>query len=415
MRNVVYAVMWCLVALWMPSRLVAQTDTPAATADDSARAGDGVDSTEYVKAFDMVSNGEPEDGHALVDSLLQATKEGTPQYAEGLYWRARLASMGPGAERDYRRIIVEYPFNRRAPDALLRLGQLELGRGDRDLATQHFQRIILEYPNTPGYAAANYWLARAYFAGNKLERACAANAEALVKVGASDIELKNQIDFQNQQCVGISLTPPDSDSVATAANTTKSGKPAKPSHTASKKTTPAKGAAGKAVAGAKGATKTAKPEKAEKPAKPVNVDDESSDTVAADGAEHVASADTTTAPNAEASDESASARHDENADAETTGKAAPKSKTSAKTVPVKATTPPARGKTVYMVQVAAYQTRSQADALVVSLKKQGYVAHIDGKVAPYRVRLGHFATRQEAVSLLAKLKAKQIDGFVTEG
>jgi len=400
----------------MPSRLVAQTDTPTATADDSARAGDGVDSTEYVKAFDMVSNGEPEDGRALVDSLLQAAKEGTPQYAEGLYWRARLASMGPGAERDYRRIIVEYPFNHRAPDALLRLGQLELGRGDRDLATQHFQRIILEYPNTSGYAAANYWLARAYFAGNKLERACAANAEALAKVGSSDIELKNQIDFQNQQCVGISLTPPDSDSVATAANTAKSGKTTKSSRTVSKKTPPARGAAGKAVAGVKGAIKTAKPGKAEKPAKPVNVDDESSDTVATDGTEHVASADTSTAPNSEASGEdSSSARHDENADADTRVRVTPKSKTPTKTLPAKAITPPARGKTVYMVQIAAYQTRPQADALVVSLKKQGYLAHIDGNVAPYRVRLGHFTTRQEAVSLLAKLKAKQIDGFVTEG
>lgn len=79
------------------------------------------------------------------------------------------------------------------------------------------------------------------------------------------------------------------------------------------------------------------------------------------------------------------------------------------------TTSTAHGKTTYMVQVAAYQTRAQAEALVASLKKEGYIAHIDGKAAPFRVRIGHFTTRQQAVSFLAKLKAKEIDGFVTEG
>jgi cell division septation protein DedD len=381
------------------SRGLAQTDahdTVSSAADSVVRSVNDVDSTEYVKAFDLVSNGEPEDGRALIDSLILASKEGTPQYAEGLYWRARITSMGPSAERDYRRIIVDYSDSRRAPDALLRLGQLELGRGDRDLATQHFQRIVQDYPMSPVYAAGNYWLARAYFAGNKLERACAANAEALAKVRASDIELKNQIDFQNQQCSGIALTPPDSDSVVTAKADAKS-KNAKSTKTVAKKG--AKPPKGKAVASAKAGTKAAS-KSVLKAAPPANPDEASGDTTATDSVAEAGDVATTDAASMSAGDRD-SASNDKSPSAPIRKPAAAASA--------------AHGKTTYMVQVAAYQTRAQAEALVASLKKEGYIAHIDGKAAPFRVRIGHFTTRQQAVSFLAKLKAREIDGFVTEG
>ena len=403
----------------MSSGLLSSRATAQSPGDDSARSGDTVDSTEYVKAFDLVSNGEPEDGKALVDSLLHAAKEGTPEYAEGLYWRARLASMGPSAERDYRRIIVDYPYNRRAADALLRLGQLELGRGDRDIAAQHFQRVVMDYPHSAVYAAGNYWLARAYFAGNKLERACIANAEALAKVSPSDIELKNQIDFQNQQCRDVSLTPPDADSAAAAkgVKATKNVKGAK---------TPAKKVAVKGAV-AKTATKTVASAKGAKAKPAVDADSEAVDSTSMEPSENKdrASTDAMGDDHEVAPDDSA--MHDGSVAAADTvrddeGEPPPKPVKTAKgkkVVPVKSTKPAAKpaasSKIVYMVQVAAYQTRGQAEALVTSLKKQGYTSHIDGKVAPYRVRMGHFATRQEAVTLLAKLKAKQIDGFVTEG
>jgi len=352
-----------------------------------------IDSTIYMKAFDMVSNGDPEDGRELIDSLLKASKEGTPKYAEGLYWRARLASMGPSAERDYRRIIVDYPLTSRAPDALLKLGQLELTRGDRDAAEGHFKRIISDYETSRVYAEANYWLARSYFDMNKTQSACKVNAEALAKVNPANIELKNQIDFQNQQCRGLAL----SDSAATDADEASAKVPAKPP----KKLTAAQKAA---------ATKAEKAEMAKAAAakkKKVPVVDEA--------ASNNDEMESTPADSAGADDGEHAVPHDSAADEAPVKK--PVVKTAAtKTAAAKTATAAAGKKVVYMVQVAAYQTKEQAVDMAQTLKSRGYSAHVDGTKAPFRVRVGRFTTRAGAADLLAKLRDNQValDAFVTE-
>lgn len=66
----------------------------------------------------------------------------------------------------------------------------------------------------------------------------------------------------------------------------------------------------------------------------------------------------------------------------------------------------------YSVQVAAYNHKAQADQLVSTLRKRGYVARVDGSVAPFRVRIGHYATATEAEDALRKIKAKHMNGFV---
>jgi cell division protein FtsN len=66
----------------------------------------------------------------------------------------------------------------------------------------------------------------------------------------------------------------------------------------------------------------------------------------------------------------------------------------------------------YSVQVAAYNRKSEADRLASSLTNRGYQARVDGNVAPFRVRIGRYATTKEAEDALRKIKAKQMDGFV---
>jgi cell division septation protein DedD len=65
------------------------------------------------------------------------------------------------------------------------------------------------------------------------------------------------------------------------------------------------------------------------------------------------------------------------------------------------------------VQVAAYKTHDSASVLVKRLSARGYVAHIDGTTAPFRVRVGRFATEAQADSAARALKRKGIEGFVT--
>lgn len=74
----------------------------------------------------------------------------------------------------------------------------------------------------------------------------------------------------------------------------------------------------------------------------------------------------------------------------------------------------ASGSGKWSVQLAAYDTRAQADAVVKRLAKRGLTARIDGTRKPYRVRVGKYATRADAAAALARLKKQGHKGFVTE-
>ena len=66
------------------------------------------------------------------------------------------------------------------------------------------------------------------------------------------------------------------------------------------------------------------------------------------------------------------------------------------------------------LQVAAYKTRAEADALAKRLKARGIDVRIAGTAEVFRVRIGHYATRAAAAAAAKELKAKKIDAFVTE-
>src|SRR5437764_9830965 len=98
----------------------------------------------FRRARRLVSEGDGATGRAIVDSLLRAAPEGTPAYGDALFWHGALAETAADAERDYRRVIVEYPLSLYADDALLSLAELEQARGDRASAYQHLQRFVHE-------------------------------------------------------------------------------------------------------------------------------------------------------------------------------------------------------------------------------------------------------------------------------
>lgn len=68
----------------------------------------------------------------------------------------------------------------------------------------------------------------------------------------------------------------------------------------------------------------------------------------------------------------------------------------------------------WTVQIAAYDTRAQADALVKRLSTKHIDAHSAGSKKPFRVQVGRYATRAEATSELTALKKKGQTGFVAE-
>jgi cell division septation protein DedD len=171
----------------------------------------------FARAQALVSDGNGVAGRALIDSVLAATQPGARLYPEALFWRASLAANAADAESDYKHLVVDYPLAPQAEDALLRLAQLELARGDRDGALAHLQRIPRDYPRSKSLARASYWTARVLFEKNDIANACVANANAQARAAADEIELRNQIQYQGQRCPAgaaavASAKPPTIDS-----------------------------------------------------------------------------------------------------------------------------------------------------------------------------------------------------------
>lgn len=286
--------------------LVGATRLAAQTADSSPPPD-----TVFTRIQQLAANGQGDAARALAQQAVEASPTASPRFVEALYWRAVVAATAADGERDLRTIIVDYPLSPYSADALMRLAQLEMTRGENDKALAHLQRVITEHPDSPDLARASFWMARVEFQQGHSAGACRDLASAARTVPDSNAELKNQIEYWQGRCTGV-------DTLA-AAPRADSGVKA--------------GAAGAASAGA------AKPS------------------------------------------------------------AAPSPSTSKRT---------------WTVQVAAYNTKSAADALVKSLKDKGYDARTFGTIAPFRVRVGRYETRAKAESAAEKLNGKKITGFVTE-
>jgi cell division protein FtsN len=326
--------------------LVAQ----AAPATDTLTVAAPTD-TIFVRAQRMAAEGQGDAARALVQHEIDIAAAGSPRYVDALYWRAVVASTAADAERDLRRIIIEFPLSPRNEDALLRLAQLEMTRGDNDQALTHLQRLVIDHPTSPSRSRASFWMARVYFDKNQTPAACRSLADASHNTSPTQVEQRNQIDFWMQRCHGTDT--------AAVASTTPDSAPT--------------GSASTSVS-----TTTASAPRAAPPPPAISSPPPPAPTP------NPSSATTTTKKTATA--------------VQTTTTVSP---------------PPTSGGT-YTVQVGAYPTRDAAESLRKSLAARGYSARIYGTTKPYRVRVGYYDTRAQADAAAQQMKSKQIAVYVTE-
>jgi tetratricopeptide (TPR) repeat protein len=260
----------------------------------------------FARARQLVVNGNGAGGRLLVDSVIAATDPESPTYADAIYWRAALAATSADAERDYRRLVVEYPLSPRVGDALFQLAQLEVARGDRAAATTHLDRFLLENPSSDDRGRAGLMLVRLSFDQNDPQHACVTLRRALHDVPTTEVELRNQLDYFSPRCASVDSTR----AVATRDSTHR-------------------------------------------------------DSTAQNGAHRDATA----------------------------GRAS---------------------KARYTLQVAAYGSREDAEALAKRLKAKGLDVRVAGTARMFRVRIGHYETQAAAAAAARELKAKKISAFVTE-
>ncbi len=157
-------------------------------------------------ARQLAADGRGDSARTLLSAELRRRRAGSPEYVEALYWRARLASTGDSAERDFRRVAIEHSGSAYADDALLQLAQLKLASGDAAAAYDLAARMRSDYPASELKPRAAFWAARAAFATGEPRTACAlldsARAEA-----AADVEFANQVEFYRARCASLAHAP----------------------------------------------------------------------------------------------------------------------------------------------------------------------------------------------------------------
>jgi cell division septation protein DedD len=173
----------------------AQTNAPANTparADTLARL--------MQRAQRLVNDGAGTEGRALVDSVLETTEPRSDEEAEVLFWRATLAESWERAQRDYLRLMLEHERSPRAGDAMLRLAQGEVARGDREAAERYLERLAREAPASGARAEAGLWHGRLLLERGLRNEGCGIlrGTRGLVRPGA--LELENQFEYLINQC-----------------------------------------------------------------------------------------------------------------------------------------------------------------------------------------------------------------------
>lgn len=261
---------------------------------------------QVTRARAFIEQGDGVRARAILDSLVNAAPLASFDLAEALYWRAVMAEHIVDAEKDWKRLVIEAPLSPRTPDALLRLGELDMLRGHPAEARVYFEQVMREFPDPVRSTRSTLWLVRSYFDERNMPRGC----EVLGTLPLNQVpdgELQLQTTELQRRCTSV---------VTTGAG--------------------AQAASSQAVA--PGVSGSSAPDPA----------------------------------------------------------------------------PASAAGTRYSVQLAAYNTRAEADAAVARFKKAGITARVDGKVKPFRVRTGNYQTRAEAASALASLKKKGHNGFVAE-
>ena len=161
----------------------------------------------FRRAQRLVNDGQGTEGRALADSMLNAAEPGSPEEAEALYWRAMLAENWDAAQRDFLRIMLEHDRSARAGDAMLRLAQGELARGDREAAIRYLERLAREAPDAPARAEAALWHGRILIERGDRDAGCRVLRDGRDRVAAGAIELENQYDFLLRGCSDPSAAP----------------------------------------------------------------------------------------------------------------------------------------------------------------------------------------------------------------
>ncbi len=194
-----------------------------------------------VAAVRLAHDGMSDSARSVVGRMLAATEPTDSIYPEVLYTAGILASTERDRRLAFRRVVVEYAQSDWADDALLQLAQLDYAAGNPEGTVHQVEQLIRDYPESPLQAGASLWGSRAANDRRDPATGCRLADLGLAAVG-SDVELRNQLEFQRQRCRSLgamqaeavraaaedSATKARADSAAKARGGPPAGKPQPP-------------------------------------------------------------------------------------------------------------------------------------------------------------------------------------------
>lgn len=163
----------------------------------------------------LAQDGLADSARSTVKRLLAAAVPTDSTYAEMLYTSGLVAATDYERRVALRRVVLEFAQSAWADDAILLLAQVEYANGNPGSTVQQINRLLGDYPASSLRAIGAFWGARA--AGDMQDGAAACRMAdlGLSSVG-TDVELKNQLDYQKQRCTALAQTKPDTATVANA-------------------------------------------------------------------------------------------------------------------------------------------------------------------------------------------------------
>jgi cell division septation protein DedD len=299
-----------------------------------------------VEVIRHAQEGKGDSARAEAQRLLASTSPADTLYPQIIYTQAMVANDAADMRRQLQRVAVEYSSSSWADDALLRLVQLDYASGNLEGASRNLERIRLDYPGSSLLPQAAYWAARTYFDRKNPDLACRWIAEGAT-ASQGNIEAQNQLGYLNQRCGSVNLASvrPPADSqrlLASAGPDTVRQSTTKPDTSRPPSPRPD-------TAGTTSPTPPTRPDSGWTELKP---------------------APPTPAPTRpESTQTSRPAGH-------------------------------------FRIQITAVRTAAAAEAIANKLKNRGFSPITVQEGGLYKVRLGSYATKAEAVAVLPEIKAK---------
>jgi cell division septation protein DedD len=305
----------------------------------------------------------------IADSLVRVLPAEASVMPEALFAKASIAASAADAEADYSRIVNEYRFAVKVPDALMRLALLEGARNNRAGALRHLDRLLRDHGESAVRSRASLMAGRLRLEMNDPARGCELLAAAWASAGLTERDVKDQAESLGAKCpvsvaararrdpspLGILRAPQESVPPAAVLGTAPTAA-ARRRQRDSVLAAQAARAAARRDSAAKAAAVAAAAKPAVKPPAAV---------VATRAVDSV-----------------------------------PVPRPAAPVAKAEMTSSPAPAGIRYAVQFAAYNDRPGADQFAETLRRRGIAARVEGTDKPFRVRAGRFTTREEAEATL---------------